>query len=308
MRLGDPGVGRAARARARHPRPRLLQLRPLPRARAAGPRPALGRARPQRAHRPHAGRRPALRPRRCPRRVAPQPRDLRQASRPAPHAPRPRRARPVPRLPALLGLHLAAEPRDPPGRGPRRALPRALGTRTRLRRTQDPYLRTRRSAAQQSARPRGAGGLGPAARLQPRPPRHEPCGAARPRAPGAPELSLRPPRRPRLLARGVGHVARHAAPTPRGVARRTRPFRPPRAPSPSLSPRRQDQDEPLSAESSPSPEVPYKVTGIAIRRQSLRNPAYQTWPPPPAPHPSALPGFRRSSPVPHIRKNRGSVA
>src|SRR5207245_9092184 len=94
----------------------------------------------------------------------------------------------------------------------------------------------------------------------------EPCRAARPRAPGAPELSLRPPRRPRLLARGVGHVARHAAPTPRGVARRTRPFRPPRAPSPSLSPRRQDQDEPLSAESSPSPEVPYKVTGIAVKR------------------------------------------
>src|SRR5207249_4259033 len=111
-------------------------------------------------------------------------------------------------------------------------------------------------------------------RLQPRPPRHEPCGAARPRAPGAPELSLRPPRRPRLLARGVGHVARHAAPTPRGVAQRTRPFRPPRAPSPSLSPRRQDQDEPLSAESSPSPEVPYKVTGIGLKGAH----PWQPWP------------------------------
>ena len=49
LALADPGVGGAARARARHPRPRLLQLRALPRARAAGPRPALGRARPQRA-------------------------------------------------------------------------------------------------------------------------------------------------------------------------------------------------------------------------------------------------------------------
>src|SRR2546426_5815 len=259
-------MGGAARARARHPRPRLLQLRPLPRARAAGPRPALGRARPQRAHRPHAGHRPALRPRRCPRRVAPQPGHLRHVPRPAPHAPRPRRPGPAPRLPPLLGLHLAPEPRHPPGRGACRALPRALGTRTRLRRTQDPHLRTRRSAAQQSAGPRGAGSLGPAARLQPRPARHEPRGAARPRAPAAPELSLRPPRRPGLLARGVGHVAGHAAPTPRSLARRTRALRAPRASSPSLSPRRQAQDEQLSAESSPSPEVSCKVTGIAARQ------------------------------------------
>src|SRR5439155_24638662 len=93
-------------------------------------------------------------------------------------------------------------------------------------------------------------------------PRHEPRGAARPRAPGAPELSLRPPRRPGLLACGVGHVAGYAAPTPRGLARRARALRAPRAPAPSLSPRRQAQDEQLSAESSPSPEVPCKVTGI----------------------------------------------
>src|SRR5439155_4048966 len=213
--------------------------------------------------------RPALRPRRCPRRVAPQPGHLRHVPRPAPHAPRPRRARPAPRLPPLLGLHLAPQPRHPPGRGACRALPRALGTRTRLRRTQDPHLRTRRSAAQQSAGPRGAGSLGPAARLQPRPARHEPRGAARPRAPAAPELSLRPPRRPGLLACGVGHVAGYAAPTPRGLARRARALRAPRAPDPSLSPRRQDQDEQLSAESSPSPEVPCKVTGIVPNPLSI---------------------------------------
>src|SRR5438046_2129362 len=217
----------------------------------------------QRAHRPDAGGRPALRPRRCPRRVAPQPGDLRQASRPAPYAPRPRRPRPAPRLPPLLALHLAPQPRHPPRRGARRPLPRALGTRTRLRRTQDSHLRTRRNAAQQSARPRGARSLGPVARLQPCPPRHEPRGAARPRAPGAPELSLRPPRRPGLLACGVGHVAGYAAPTPRGLARRARDLRAPRAPAPSLSPRRQAQDEQLSAESSPSPAVPCNVTGIA---------------------------------------------
>src|SRR3989475_1481421 len=273
MRLGDPGVGGAARARGRHPRPRLLQLRALPRARDAGPRPPLGRARPQRAHRPHAGRRPALRPRRCPRRVAPQPGDLRPASRPAPHAPRPRRPRPAPRLPPLLALHLAPQPRHPPRRGARRPLPRALGTRTRLRRTQDSHLRTRRNAAQQSARPRGARSLGPVAGLQPRPPRHEPRGAARPRAPGAPELSLRPPRRPGLLARRVGHVPRHAPSTPRGVARRARALRAPRAPAPSLSPRRQDQDEQLSAESSPSPEIPCKVTGIEARGTLMTRPS-----------------------------------
>src|SRR5437899_5610788 len=200
-------MGGAARARARHPRPRLLQLRPLPRARDAGPRSALGRARPQRAHRPHAGHRPALRPRRCPRRVAPQPGDLRQVPRPAPHAPRPRRARPAPRLPPLLGLHLAPQPRHPSGRGTCRALPRALGTRTRLRRTQDPHLRTRRSAAQQSAGPRGAGSLGPPARLHPRPARHEPRGAARPRAPAAPELSLR-----LLAVRAFWHAAWDTSP------------------------------------------------------------------------------------------------
>src|SRR5207245_3100189 len=94
-------------------------------------------------------------------------------------------------------------------------------------------------------------------------------GAARPRAPGAPELSLRPPRRPGLLARRVGHVPRHAPATTRGVARRARALRAPRAPAPSLSPRRQDQDEQLSAESSPSPEVPCKVTGIVSRRGRL---------------------------------------
>src|SRR4029077_2590257 len=53
---------------------------------------------------------------------------------------------------------------------------------------------------------------------------------AAPRArvpPVRPELPLRPPRRPSLLARGVGHRARHAAPAPRGLARRPRPLRTP---------------------------------------------------------------------------------
>src|SRR5256886_1143443 len=250
------------------PPPRLRPPRPPPPARPPAPPPPLGRARPPRAHRPHAGRRPALRPRRCPRRVAPQPGDLCQASRPAPHAPRPRRPRPAPRLPPLLALHLAPQPRHPPRYGARRPLPRALGTRTRLRRTQDAHLRTRRNAAQQSARPRGARSLGPVAGLQPRPPRHEPLGAARPRAPGAPELSLRPPRRPGLLARRVGHVPRHPPSATRGVARRARALRAPRAPAPSLSPRRQDQDEQLSAESSPSPEIPCKATGIVASAAS----------------------------------------
>src|SRR5207248_6276908 len=78
-----------------------------------------------------------------------------------------------------------------------------------------------------------------------------------------------PSRRPGLLARGVGHVAGHVAPTPRGPARRARALRAPRAPAPSLSPRRQDQDEQLSAESSPSPEVSCKVTGIEAKEAEM---------------------------------------
>src|SRR5438552_15268115 len=65
----------------------------------------------------------------------------------------------------------------------------------------------------------------------------EPRGAARPHPAAASELSLRPSRRPGLLARGVGHLAGHTAPAPRGLARRARALRAPRAPSPSLSPR-----------------------------------------------------------------------
>ena len=49
---GDRGLGRPPGPRGRHPRPRLLQLRPLSCARGAGPGPLLARAGPQRADRP----------------------------------------------------------------------------------------------------------------------------------------------------------------------------------------------------------------------------------------------------------------
>src|SRR5213078_221664 len=159
-------------------------------------------------------------------------------------APRARRARPPPRLPPLPRLHLAPGPHRLSRRRARRALPRALGTRTHLRRGQDAHPRARGGAAQSGPDPRRAGSVGLAARLQPPPPRDEPRRPARGRAAAAPELS---PRAPRLLAHGLALAAWRPAAPPRGAARRTRALRAPGAPAAPLPARRQDQDEQLSA-------------------------------------------------------------
>ena len=70
-----------------------------------------------------------------------------------------------------------------------------------------------------------------------------------------------------LAVRAFWHAAwdtspGHAAPAPRGLARRARALRAARAAAAALPARRQDQDEQLSAESPASSEVSCKVTGI----------------------------------------------
>src|SRR5690349_5537299 len=65
---------------------------------------------------------------------------------------------------------------------------------------------------------------------------------ARGRPAAAPELSSRAARPARLLAHGLAFAARRPAAPPRGVARRTRTLRAPRASAAPLPPHRQDQD------------------------------------------------------------------
>src|SRR5262245_4148755 len=101
---------------------------------------------------------------------------------------------------------------SPIPRRPRGALSRPLGTRARLRRTQEPHARARRGPAQHGTAARGTGSLGAAARLQPRPRRHEPRGPAGRRAALTPELSPRAPRPARLRAHRLAHPTWRAAP------------------------------------------------------------------------------------------------
>src|SRR5262245_35708569 len=208
-RAGARGVGRAPRPRGGHPGPWLLQLRPVPCPERPDPRPPLARASPRRAHRRAAPNRRARRVGRCVGGAATDQHHLRQTPRPAAHAAGARRPGPAPRLPPLLALHLAAQPPQRARRGTRRALPRALGARTRLRRTQDPHARPRRGPAQQGTGPRRTGSVGTAARLQPRPAGHEPRRPACRRAPRTLELSPRAVDR-HLLAIEVSHFIKSA--------------------------------------------------------------------------------------------------
>src|SRR5206468_2975958 len=127
--------------RARYSRRRLLQLWAVPRAGRARLPASLVDPRQSGPHRARGPRRSAPRPRRSPGGPHGQPRDPPDAPHPARDAPRARRARPPPRLPPLPRLHLAPRSRRLSRGRARRALPRALGARTHLRRGQDAHPR-----------------------------------------------------------------------------------------------------------------------------------------------------------------------
>ena len=203
-------------------------------------------------------RRRALRPRRCPRRAAPQPRDPR-ASIPTC---RPRSASAPSASSAAASAPYCSSPRcsiPSPIRPPSssRSTTSAGNSNSPSTKLKTHTLRARRGAAQQGARPRRAGSVGAAARLQPRPPRHGRASPARRRAArcaSAIRHALHVVRA--LLAHRVGHVARARCP---GASRRLLDelalLRPARAAAAPLPARRQDQDEQLSAQSPASSEV-----------------------------------------------------